>query len=231
MCNGPRCWCPAWSTFPLPPQIGYNLFISPTNSRFQFFDDGSQTGGFGPTRFYRLSLITNAVGNTAPFFAPQARRYVTPGSTINITNTASDAEAPPQVLTYALVSPPAGVTINTNNGIISWTPALAMAGTTNNVTTIVTDNGSPNLSATNTISVVVFPLPVLGSVTLGTNGVTLAWSGYTNEQFQVRWATNIVPPIAWTLFPSIITSTTGAFTFTDTNAPFVMKFYQLILLP
>jgi len=37
--------------------------------------------------------------------------------------------------------------------------------------------------------------------------------------------------ISWTLFPGIITSTNGLFTFTDTNLPLVMKFYQLILLP
>ena len=40
---------------------------SPTNGLFQYFDDGSQTGGFGPTRFYRL-LLLNSPSNTAPFF-------------------------------------------------------------------------------------------------------------------------------------------------------------------
>ena len=219
-----------WGTFTNPPQVGFNLFIAPTNSRFQFFDNGTETGGFGPTRFYRLLLLTNAP-NTAPVFPPQSARYVTPGSTLLITNPATDAQAPPQTLTYTLISPPSGATINPASGLITWTPGLALAGTTNFIKAVATDDGSPNLSGTNTISVIVFPIPVLGSAISVPGGTQLQWSGFTNEQFQVRWATNLVPPISWTLFPQIITSTTGTFTFTDTNAPLWLKFYQLILLP
>jgi len=46
----------------------------------------------------------------------------------------------------------------------------------------------------------------------------------------VQWTTNLAPP-SWTLFPDILTSTNGNFYFTDTNAPMVMKFYQLMLFP
>jgi hypothetical protein len=45
-----------WSTF--SNIISYGTFISPTNSQFNFLDDGSQTGGFlDPMRFYRLILL------------------------------------------------------------------------------------------------------------------------------------------------------------------------------
>jgi len=47
----------------------------------------------------------------------------------------------------------------------------------------------------------------------------------------VQWTTNLVPTIIWTPFTNIITSATGAFSFTDTNAPLMMKFYELLLLP
>jgi hypothetical protein len=33
------------------------------------------------------------------------------------------------------------------------------------------------------------------------------------------------------LFPGTITSTNGIFSFKDTNAPLLLKFYELILLP
>ena len=49
-----------WQTF--TNIIGYDLFISPTNSRFTFFDDGSQTGGFGPMRYYRLFRLGSGAG-------------------------------------------------------------------------------------------------------------------------------------------------------------------------
>jgi hypothetical protein len=67
--------------------------------------------------------------------------------------------------------------------------------------------------------------------TAGTNTVSLTWLATTNDLFEVRWTTNLAPPVSWSLFPAIVTSTNGLFTFTDTNAPALMKFYELILLP
>jgi hypothetical protein len=71
------------------------------------------------------------------------------------------------------------------------------------------------------------------SAAIVTNGVSLTWTGSTNQQFQIDWTTNLAPPVVWTPFPPPpLTSTNGLFKFVDTNAPFpVMKFYELILLP
>jgi subtilisin-like proprotein convertase family protein len=230
-------WTPSlaptnWTTFTNPPVISFNTNIvpvNPANAQFNFFDDGSQTGGFGTNRFYRLLLLTNAP-NTAPAFVLNgAQFFVTPTYAFALTNAATDSDVPAQTLVYSLLSATTAVSFNTTNGAIVWTPTLAQAGTTNTIKTIVTDSGTPPLSATNTIFVIANPLPVLGSVTFGTNGMTLQWSGWTNEQFEVQWTTNLPP--SWTIFPGIITSTNGQFTFLDTNAPFLTKFYQLILLP
>jgi subtilisin-like proprotein convertase family protein len=221
---------PVWTTFPLPPFVTFNTNFpaSAASAQFNFFDDGSQTGGFGTNRFYRLLLYTNAPNTPPVFLLNNAQFFFSPNYTNSVTNSVTDADLPPQTLAYALVSPPAGVTISTN-GVITWAPTLAQAGTTNQIKTVVTDSGTPPLSATNIVTIFVNPVPVLGSVTLGTNGLTLQWSGWTNEQFEVQWATNL-PPV-WTLFPGVITSTNGVFSFLDTNAPFLTKFYQLILLP
>ena len=82
-------------------------------------------------------------------------------------------------------------------------------------------------------------VPTITSVSAGTNGaplsatngLTLQWSAPVYEAFQVQWATNLNPVINWFTFPNDVTSTTGAFFFTDTNAPYSVKFYRLILLP
>jgi len=76
-----------------------------------------------------------------------------------------------------------------------------------------------------------FTVPI--SKILFTNGnFQLTWFASTNSQFKVRSATNLVPPITWTILPGgPISSTTGTFTFTDTNAPLMLKFYQLMLFP
>src|SRR6185312_15398947 len=53
-----------WGTF--TNIVSYHTFIAPTNSEFEFFDDGSQTGGLSPFRFYRLILLNPGSTNTPP---------------------------------------------------------------------------------------------------------------------------------------------------------------------
>jgi len=44
-----------WSpTLPAVPWNTFNGLVSSTNGSFSFLDDGSQTVGIGPARFYRL---------------------------------------------------------------------------------------------------------------------------------------------------------------------------------
>jgi internalin A len=64
------------------------------------------------------------------------------------------SNAVPLVLSYELLVPPAGASIDAN-GVVTWTPSEAQGPGTNTITTIVTDNGVPALSATNTFVVVV----------------------------------------------------------------------------
>ena len=54
----------AWNTF--TNIVGFHTFIDPTNSEFEFFDDGTQTGGFSPLRFYRLILLNSSPTNPPP---------------------------------------------------------------------------------------------------------------------------------------------------------------------
>src|SRR5439155_1592790 len=53
-----------------------------------------------------------------------------------------------------LVSPPAGASIN-GSGVITWTPTEAQGPSVNTFKTIVTDNGTPALHATNIFTVTV----------------------------------------------------------------------------
>jgi len=72
----------------------------------------------------------------------------------SLTNTAADSDVPANILTYVLIDPPAGMTIDTN-GIISWTPGESQGPSTNLITTAVTDDGAPPLTITNTFMVTV----------------------------------------------------------------------------
>jgi hypothetical protein len=92
--------------------------------------------------------------NTAPVLPTQANRNLTELTTLTVLNRATDSDVPANTLTYQLVAPPEGMQIS-SDGTITWTPSLTQSPSSNLVTTVVTDNGTPVLSATNRFTVVV----------------------------------------------------------------------------
>src|SRR5204863_196339 len=100
-----------------------------------------------------FTVTVNEV-NTAPVLTGQTNRTINELTTLTVTNTATDGDLPANILAYQLVSPPTGASISAS-GVISWTPSEAQGPSTNTFTTIVTDNGAPALSATNSFTVTV----------------------------------------------------------------------------
>jgi hypothetical protein len=74
-------------------------------------------------------------------------------------------------LAFSLSNAPAGMTIETNSGLVSWTPTQEQSPSTNLVTVFVTDNGTPPLSTNTSFQVVVVEVneaPLLPSIGLQT---------------------------------------------------------------
>lgn len=135
------------------------------------FPDGGANLYFMNTPTPRLA---NVLPNTAPVLSPITNREVMLGQTVTFTAQASDADHPAQILTFSLgAGAPAGAAINPASGQFSWTPSVAPA--TNQISVVVTDNGTPNLSATQTFSVIVDLPPALNVVHSG-GQLQLSWS-------------------------------------------------------
>jgi len=123
----------------------------------------------------RFMVIVEEV-NTAPVLPLVADQTISELTLMIITNAATDVDLPANALTYTLVSPPDGATIDTS-GIITWIPSEAQGPGSAVITTVVTDNGIPSLSATNSFTVTVQEvntapvLPVIGDQTV--NELTL----------------------------------------------------------
>src|SRR5205814_6795365 len=101
-------------------------------------------------------LVVTAHGmNTAPVLSVPANQTIDELSALAVTASATDADVPANTLTFSLVGPPAGMTINGSSGVISWTPSEAQGPSTNTITVVVADNGVPALSATNSFTVTV----------------------------------------------------------------------------
>jgi hypothetical protein len=186
---------------------------------------------FGPVTYGVLITTTNApVSNTAPTLASITNRTVIAGTTINFTNSASDADVPAQTLTFSLQNGPSGASINSSNGIFGWRPAILQSPTTNSMSVVVTDSGTPNLSATQnfTINVIRPVQPNFQSTSL-TNGVLqFQIVGDAGPDYHVQASTNL---LNWTpLFST--NSPVLPFNWTDadsTNYP--LRFYRVLLGP
>jgi len=152
--------------------------------------------------FHNLALASSFsvnLTNTPPFFLtnPPAQT-VNELTTLLVTNTASNTNLPPQTLTYTVTMlvdtnamiingwPLNYATTNpspvvNNNGVISWTPDAAQGPGVYIITTVVTDNGAPPLSATNSFIVTVNEVNQPPVLTLPPNTNILEFAAFTAQ--------------------------------------------------
>jgi hypothetical protein len=102
-----------------------------------------------------VMIVVNEV-NQPPVLSGIGNKTVAEGTLLSFTALGSDPDLPAQPLTYSLDSgAPAGALINPTTGLFTWTPTEAQGPSTNVVTIRVSDNGSPALSASETITIIV----------------------------------------------------------------------------
>ncbi len=115
-----------------------------------------------------VTVIVREV-NSPPILAPVSNRTINEGQLLSIMNLASDQDLPPQHLTFSLrADAPVGAAINHSTGLFTWRPSDIQGGATNTIAVIVTDDGPPPLSATQTFSVIVRDTNPNFQLTLGT---------------------------------------------------------------
>ncbi len=177
-----------------------------------------------------ISATPTAPANNPPVLAAIANQSLVAGMTLLVTNSATDPNVPPLPLTYGLLSAPTGASIDPNSGLFSWRPAIAQSPSTQTVAVVVSDNGVPSLSATQSFLVnVIQPAnPGLTSASIS-NGQFGFWiNGSAGPDYMVQASTNLG---SWFLVGTNYSPQLPFFWF-DTNSysqPFV--FYRVVLGP
>ena len=145
------------------------------------------TGGDGNDVVITSTL---AYENHAPVVDASSNFTVNPGDVINFLATASDDDD--DDLTFTLANPPVGADINLGGGF-TWRPLVAKANTINTVKVVVTDDGTPNLSGTNTFTVTVNPIApvVLTPVSYNAGVFQFNVSGTTGPDYIIVTSTNL----------------------------------------
>ena len=168
--------------------------------------------------------------NTAPILAAVSNLTIVAGQVLLVTNTATDAGVPPQVLTYSLLSAPTNASVTGSNGIFQWRPGAAQAGTTNNIAIKVADNGLPILSATQAFTVLVSRLtkPALNSFKMTNGFFRFNVTGDASLDYIVQRSADLAQ---WTNIATNL-SVLGSFDWVETNTPlYSNKFYRIMLYP
>jgi hypothetical protein len=186
-------------------------------------------GVLDEVRLYDRILTTNEIStliNTSPLFAAISDRTVNVGQTVAFTASVTDADQPPQTLTYTLLAGPANATLNTNSGAFSFRPLVTQADSTNTFTLRVSDNGSPPLSATRSFSVVVNPLPTsnISSMSFAGGQFSLQVNGQAGPDYTIETSTDLKQ---WTsVFTAISPAVPFVWTDPDTgDSP--QRFYRI----
>ncbi len=93
--------------------------------------------------------------NVAPEFAGIGNKTIDEETPLTFTAGATDSDLPANTLTYSLINAPPGARINPATGAFNWTPSEAQGAGSYNLTIRVTDNGTPSLSAEETVTITV----------------------------------------------------------------------------
>ena len=192
---------------------------------------GDRTLTLAPYSLTTVLINTGVYSNSPPKFTyPASDRFINPGQTLLITNLASDANQPGQMLTYSMPVAPSNAVMNASNGILNWRPLISQGHTINPFTIVVADNGTPSLSATQYFNVTVRSVtpPTLSSAGMINRTFRFNVNGSIGPDYTVLASTNLV---VWT---NLFTTNPAALPFqwfdsNAINAP--RQFYRVLIGP
>ena len=189
-------------------------------------DDGEP-----PLSSFQVVVLFVTETNEPPVLTAISDRTVVPGDLVTFTNSATDGDLPPNLLTYSLgPGAPADASIVPLTGVFAWPVPAGQPAGTNPVTITVTDNGTPPLSHSRAFAVVVgAPLRITNIVEMG-GSVTITAPAVPGRTYTLEASDVLGAPSPWPAVGQPLTATNTTVIFSDpiTNS---RLFYRLRLSP
>ena len=159
--------------------VVFDIYVSVDGSPFSpWLRDTSLSGGFYPGtpghRYAFYSVATDATGNreaapaapdatthttlinTPPKLVVVANQNIAEGEILSLRLSATDDDVPVQQLEFELgPGAPSGVTLDPTTGVLQWLTGEGNGPSSNPVTVVVRDNGTPVLSDTKAFTIIV----------------------------------------------------------------------------
>jgi hypothetical protein len=189
-------------------------------------DDGSPP--LAASRDFTVIVIET---NSAPTLASIADRMVHAGTSVVVSNSATDADLPTNTLSFSLgAGAPAVATIDSATGRFAWQTGSADVNTTNHVHIIVSDNGIPNLTDDKAFDIIVLERPIL-TPSAGTNQtVNLLWTAISGQHYSLQVIDNITGT-NWVDLSGVLTSSGPTMQTNDVINGASQRFYRVKVLP
>jgi hypothetical protein len=175
--------------------------------------------GMPPLIATQTVVVTVYEVNNPPILIPANSVTRPEGGFLAVTNRATDPDPDPQQLTFGLEpGAPAGVSLDPNSGILTWTPTEAHGPGTYIIGIKVTDNGTPPLSTVGSVTIFVTELnaaptlpPISNRNVLVGTLLELDGTGSDTDLPKQVLAYSLVPP-----FPSgaVVDAASGHFSWT-----------------
>jgi hypothetical protein len=124
---------------------------------------------------------------------------------------------------------PDGAGVNSTNGVFAWQTSTADTNTTNHITVIVNDSGSPNLTANRTFTATVLSGPTILSVEISKSIVTLTWSAIAGHGYRLQTNADLNSPTWGDLGSNVIAP--GSIVTASNLLDGATRFYRVRVLP
>ena len=107
---------------------------------------------------------------------------------------------------------------------------LEQANSTNQITVVVTDDGSPPLSDSRSFTVVVRPPPLIHAISFSGSSVALVWSAISGTGYGVQYKSSF-DAIGWTDLAGKVIADGDSATKVDSIDSAPQRFYRVVVLP
>jgi len=124
--------------------------------------------------------ITVANVNRAPVLATIGDKSVDEGILLTYTALATDPDL--DTITYSASGLPAGANLDPNTGIFTWTPDYTQAGIYGGITITASDNGSPVMTDSETITITVANVNYGNKPNLTLHDTSVYWGSFADYQ-------------------------------------------------
>jgi len=151
----------------------------------------TDSGGLSATNSFQVTVLES---NSAPVLNPISNYLVHAGDAVTFATSAADPDLPAQQLTYYLTNnPPAGISLNPDNGQFLWMTGASDVNSTNLITMAVSDDGPPALIDLQSFTVTIIDRPLIESIAVTNGIVAVTWTAINGRAYQLQQSESLNP--------------------------------------